>query len=48
MANKAKERRKDEKKKKGENKKHRQPTEYQRTRDAFRKKRKNGRLAVFE
>lgn len=48
MANKSQERRKDVKKKKGEHKKNRQQTEYQRTRDAARKKRKNGRLPVFE
>ena len=48
MANKNQERRKDVKKKKGEHKKHREQTEYQRTRDAVRKRRKKGGLAVFE
>ena len=50
MANKNQERRKDGKKKKGENKKNRPQTEYQRTRDAARKAkhRKNGRVAFSD
>lgn len=47
MANKAKNSPKNEKKQKGENKKQRPQTEYQRTRDALKKqkRRKNGRIA---
>ncbi len=40
MANKTKNSPKQTKKQKGEHKKNRVPTEYQRTRDAFKKKRK--------
>lgn len=42
MANKTKNAPKNNKKQKGEHKKNRVPTEYQRTRDAFKKKRKGG------
>ena len=42
MANKTKNTPKLDKKQKGEHKKHREPTEYQRTRDAYKKRRKGG------
>lgn len=42
MANKTKSFSKNAKKQKGEHKKNRVPTEYQRTRDAYKKRRKGG------
>lgn len=48
MANKAKNAQKLAKKQKGEHKKNRVPTEYQRTRDAFKKKRKGGNNGLEE